>query len=343
MSSGKESSGAYFYSTCKSSIPLCSGEPLTSRTPSSCASISGLPRILHEVDLDVEEPLDVDDQCLTTSASLRTLPGVRSKMSSFILMCRLTRILSRSLDTLYTTTKRANAKSKIKEMSRMCCEHLLNQWQTTQREHRAQLLHATSEEETFLVTLASLNEGLMYDYLRWLIYRPGLVLQKNSAQFRLSLDICTESAASMIDTAYTNVDALIYIQENPGAQSCSLWLAALTVLYRVWALYDVSKRGTIDNRALRRARRSVSSCLQILRQYTDRDPAVSARANTIESLMQRTFDEALGPSEASSTTTQSDTQMPFEWESSYSVPEDLELDSWSKTIDSAFGDLFSTT
>ena len=302
----------------------------------SLEALSGLPRLLHEIDLDVEEPLDVDDEYLTATKCLPTLPGIRSKMSSFILICRLSRILSRTLDTLYTTTKRAHATSRIKEMSRICCNHLLSQWQATQREHRAQIQHAPSREQSRLVAMASLNEGLLY--------RPGLALAKDTPLFKLSLDICADSAASMIETAYTNIDALIYIQENPGAQSVTLWIAALSIIYRVWSMRESKDHGSNHSGAIRRAHKSVISCLHILRRWSISDDATTSRANTLEAIVKKTFEGIRGSSEARSDGSSNPHHLrppAFQWDKSFTVPKDHEIDTWNTTIDMAFGDLFS--
>jgi len=64
------------------------------------SSLQGLPRVLHEADIQVAEPSDVDDEQLTTTEIRPALPG-KTKIHRFISVCRLVRILSRSLDVLY--------------------------------------------------------------------------------------------------------------------------------------------------------------------------------------------------------------------------------------------------
>lgn len=91
-----------------------------------CCSLQGLPRALHEADITIAEPSDIDDEYLTPTEVLRSVPG-RTKIHRFVTLCRLVRILSRVLDVLYTTNKRKQASSKIEQMNRLCCDHLLDQ------------------------------------------------------------------------------------------------------------------------------------------------------------------------------------------------------------------------
>lgn len=79
------------------------------------SSLEGLPRTLHEADITVAEPTDVDDDQLTTTAILNSVPG-RSKIHRFVSVCRLVRILSRCLDVLYSHNRRKHASNRIEQM-----------------------------------------------------------------------------------------------------------------------------------------------------------------------------------------------------------------------------------
>lgn len=85
-----------------------------------------LPRALHEADITIAEPSDIDDDQLTATEVLNAVPG-RTKVHRFVTICRLCRILSRVMDVLYTHNKRKQASMKIEQMNRLCCEHLLDQ------------------------------------------------------------------------------------------------------------------------------------------------------------------------------------------------------------------------
>lgn len=88
--------------------------------------LSRLPRALHEADITIAEPADIDDEQLT-STEVRNTITARTKIHRFVTMCRLCRILSRVMDVLYTHNKRKQASIRIEQMNRLCCEHLLDQ------------------------------------------------------------------------------------------------------------------------------------------------------------------------------------------------------------------------
>lgn len=74
-----------------------------------------------ETDISIADPSDIDDDRLTSTEVLDALPG-RSKIHRFISTCKLMRILSRTLDVLYSTNKRKQASSRIEQMvSSDCC------------------------------------------------------------------------------------------------------------------------------------------------------------------------------------------------------------------------------
>lgn len=79
----------------------------------------GLPRALHEADITVAAPSDIDDDCLTTTEVRNALPG-RTKIHRFVSVCQLIRILSRTLDVLYTHNKRKQASTRIEQMASGC-------------------------------------------------------------------------------------------------------------------------------------------------------------------------------------------------------------------------------
>lgn len=87
------------------------------------SALAGLPRALHTADVTIAEPADVDDDQLTTTEILNSLPG-RTKIHRFVSIVRLCRILSRALDVLYTHTKRKHASTRITQMVRMSKERM---------------------------------------------------------------------------------------------------------------------------------------------------------------------------------------------------------------------------
>ncbi|KAI6793590.1 hypothetical protein KC332_g16796, partial [Hortaea werneckii] len=126
------------------------------------SSLQGLPRALHEADITIAEPSDIDDEHLTPTEVLNHVPS-RTKIHRFVTMCRLCRILSRVMDVLYTHNKRKQASTRIEQMNRLCCEHLLDQLDFSYTEIPDDLPEADAQSPSEQAILASYaNEQLLY-------------------------------------------------------------------------------------------------------------------------------------------------------------------------------------
>ncbi|KAF2484144.1 fungal-specific transcription factor domain-containing protein [Neohortaea acidophila] len=208
------------------------------------SSVEGLPRALHEVDITVLEPTDVDDEQLTTTEIRQSIPG-RSKIHRFVSVCRLSRILSRVLDVLYSHNKRKHASTRIEQMNRLCCEHLLDQLDFSFEETPDDIPDPDTEDPAELAILASYaHEQILYYYIRWLIHRPGVTLSRTDPQFALSLQIATEAAAGLLRVMSTYKRACAFLNANPAVPPCTIFIAALTPLYRTTLLR--SQSGTLS-------------------------------------------------------------------------------------------------
>ncbi|KAK4508058.1 hypothetical protein PRZ48_001795 [Zasmidium cellare] len=200
------------------------------------ASFLGLPRALHEADITVSEPSDIDDEFLTSTRVLGSVPG-RTKMHRFVNVCRLIRILSRTVDVLYTHNKRKHASTRIEQMNRLCCEHLLDQLDFSFQEVPDDLPEADTQDPLQMAILIShANEQLLYHYIRWLIHRPGLALGRSEAQFASCLQTCTEAASAMLELLDLYAPLLPFIKSSPVAHHMTIFVAALTPLYRTHLL-----------------------------------------------------------------------------------------------------------
>lgn len=63
--------------------------------------MTGLPILLREEDVSTEYPVDVDDENVTESGFLPTLPGESTRLSSAIALFGASRILGEALEELY--------------------------------------------------------------------------------------------------------------------------------------------------------------------------------------------------------------------------------------------------
>ena len=191
---------------------------------------------MHEADITIAEPSDIDDDQLTSTEVLNSLPG-RTKIHRFVSVCRLVRILSRTLDVLYTHNKRKQASTKIEQMNRICCEHLLDQLDFSFEETPDDIPDPDSDDPTDLAILSSFaNEQILYHYIRWLIHRPGLALPQHDPQYAQCLQISTEAASAIVRTVNVYHRAAAFIKSNPASHPCTIFIAGLTPLYRTFLL-----------------------------------------------------------------------------------------------------------
>lgn len=65
------------------------------------AALTGMPVLLRESDIETEYPVDVDDENVTETGFLPTLPGESTRISSALAFFRASRILSQVLEDLY--------------------------------------------------------------------------------------------------------------------------------------------------------------------------------------------------------------------------------------------------
>jgi hypothetical protein len=65
------------------------------------SAATGTPVLLRDDDISTEYPADVDDENLTMQGFSPTLPGELTKISSALALIKVSRVLSKALDTLY--------------------------------------------------------------------------------------------------------------------------------------------------------------------------------------------------------------------------------------------------
>lgn len=65
------------------------------------AALTGMPLLLRESDIEIDYPVDVDDENVTQTGFLPTLPGESTRLSSALALFGASRILTRVLEDLY--------------------------------------------------------------------------------------------------------------------------------------------------------------------------------------------------------------------------------------------------
>ena len=82
------------------------------------AAALGLPKLIKDVDVETEDPADVDDENVNEKGFQATLPGESTKLSSALALFRAARVLSKVLNELYPATSNCELSlSKINTLS----------------------------------------------------------------------------------------------------------------------------------------------------------------------------------------------------------------------------------
>lgn len=121
--------------------------------------------------------------------------------------------------------------------NRLCCDHLLDQLDFSFEETPDDMPEPDCEDPNDLAILASYaNEQLLYHYIRWLIHRPGAALPQKDPHFAPCLQASTEAASAITRTAHMYHRVMPFIKANPTCHPCTLFIAALSPLYRTTLL-----------------------------------------------------------------------------------------------------------
>ena len=203
------------------------------------ATAHGLPKLVNEEDYDTDLPLDCDFDDATATDLPLNLPGEDTRISIFLTYIKLSRIMSKCIKKLYTTTQRRGGIEKISMLDRelrvweqscgisFCSERL-----DPAEDHsgRARTLPSRSyEDQVFSIPYLQIMSNLAMI----LIHQPALTFGPGSSQFRSSLSISLQSYMNILKVYDRNKSErrLFYLHPN-GARI--VFQGALMSFYYHW-------------------------------------------------------------------------------------------------------------
>ncbi|KAM0435922.1 hypothetical protein ACHAPT_002814 [Fusarium lateritium] len=202
-----------------------------------------MPRLIRDQDVDTDLPTSVDHDLLSRTHVEFPLPGERSQVDTAISLFKLARIIGRTLEDLYTTTRRRGGVSKIAHL-----QAELNMWERV-------ILEPEIDPE--LATPVATLSFTVAD-----------------SQFVPSLKACGQASATLVrllssglaimgadrqGTEYPASDwpeSLLVTLLYPNGVHM-LWQAGLTILFAGWKGYPV----TVDQ-----DESLIQSCIETLRR-----------------------------------------------------------------------------
>jgi hypothetical protein len=224
------------------------------------SALEGLPKSLRDRDIDVEMPSDVDDDFVTADEYLLSLPGEPTGMLLFVSLIKLVRILSKTLEILYTTTERRQVVTKIESIDR-----LLDEWLHNLPGHlhlgRAVPEQLSSSAQGTDRTIAFLR--LTYLYTRFVAHRVTISFQSQAVQYWTSLATCVALAKEIIWLNSQCQDHLLIFDVNPGLHVYTLWTCGLMVLYGLME-FKTKGEGDFDSAASSESKLAAETCLKLL-------------------------------------------------------------------------------
>ncbi|KAL4895846.1 fungal-specific transcription factor domain-containing protein [Aspergillus ambiguus] len=133
------------------------------------AALTGLPILLREDDIRTEYPEDIDDENVTETGFLPTLPGESTRISSSIALFGASRILNKALEQVYPSDGGYEiAVSKLRSVAGQ-----LDDW-VKQLPSHLRLEFSQDKPSTNVTSSRSPLLSLVYYWLRSLIHRPAV-------------------------------------------------------------------------------------------------------------------------------------------------------------------------
>ncbi|RSL77179.1 hypothetical protein CEP51_009312 [Fusarium floridanum] len=258
-----------------------------------------MPRLIRDQDVDTDLPTSVDHDLLSRTHVEFPLPGERSQVDTAISLFKLARIIGRTLEDLYTTTRRRGGVSKIAHL-----QAELNMWERV-------VLEPDMDPE---LATPVVNMSLETIFLRVAhcvatihVHRPALSFTVADAQFVPSLKACGQASATLV--RLLSAGLAMMGADSQGAEYPAsdwpesllvtllypngihmLWQSGLTILFAGWKGYPV----TVDQ-----DENLIQSCIETLRQlHTHTDDVgnhVAQCAEVLDLLRKKIFSDLQVP------------------------------------------------
>ena len=133
------------------------------------SALTGMPTLLREDDVQTEYPVDVDDENVTDTGFLPTLPGESTRISSALALFSVSRILNKVLDDLFPSKSIYDV--YVSKMHALAGQ--LDDWLSSLAPH-LRLEFSQDKPSTNITSSRSPLLSLVYYFIRSLIHRPAV-------------------------------------------------------------------------------------------------------------------------------------------------------------------------
>lgn len=229
-----------------------------------CSVLTGMPVLLRESDIETEYPIDIDDENVTESGFLPTLPGESTRISSALALFSASRILNKALEDLYPSKSGYNVYiSKLRAVAGQ-----LDEWLHALPAH-LRLEFSQDKPSTNVTSSRSPLLSLVYYLIRSLIHRPAVCFGEEHLR--------SPSVLALSDSAKHIIQILELLDERRLCLSVSInrrelvFFSGLGLLWQTMGL----KR---DSKLVKDSQKLLSAVLEQL------EPESSSAANEFRAL-----------------------------------------------------------
>ncbi|KAJ5097439.1 Transcription factor [Penicillium angulare] len=198
------------------------------------SALTGMPVLLREADIQIDYPVDVDDENVTETGFLPTLPGESTRISSALALFRASRILNKVMEDLYPS--KFDYDIYVSKM-RIVTEQL-TEWLHSLPPH-LRLAFSQDKPSTNVTSSRSPLLSLVYYFIRSMIHRPAVCFADDNLR--------SPSILALSDSAKHIIQILELLDERRLCLSFSLnrqelvFLSGLGLLWQTLGLKRDSK------------------------------------------------------------------------------------------------------
>ncbi|OAL75593.1 C6 transcription factor [Trichophyton violaceum] len=214
------------------------------------AAFTGLPVLLAESDISTEYPADVDDENVTETGFVPTIPEESTRMSSALALFSASRILHRVLEDLYPSP----AGYEISLSTVHSLAENLDEWLKNLPAH-LQLTFLLDKPNASVASSRSILLSTVYYFIRTLIRRPAVSFG--------SSDSSSPSMLSLVDSAKHIIQLLRLLEDRRMSLSLCMNKRELILISGLGLLWQNLQLGR-DSKLVKDAQKSLTATVSLL-------------------------------------------------------------------------------
>ncbi|KAL3445363.1 hypothetical protein BJX65DRAFT_297083 [Aspergillus insuetus] len=233
-----------------------------------CAALTGLPVLLREQDICTEYPEDIDDENVTATGFLPTLPGESTRISSALALFSAARILNNTLENIYPSEGGYEIPlSKVRSVAEK-----LEGWVKGLPAH-LRLEFSQDKPSTNVISSRSPLLSLVYYFIRSLLYRPAICFGDEQTR--------TSSALAIADSSKHIVQILQLLDERRLCLSVAInrrELVSASGLGLLWQSIGLKR----DSKLVKESQRVLAA---VIEQLESESSAAAAEFSALASVL----------------------------------------------------------